>query len=252
MATMDARMKDIQKKRSETVPGILSEVRNPIEQLLLSEGPKTQGHFGMAASEPFQLIEYFEREAQQLDEDLEKLNREITELIFHSHRLGTMPYERIKRDYGTEIADIVSEFTYCDPYEMCFALLYLMDSDSDLPWLYYPGIVLRENAGAMLPWFGEEYDELEDAHWDEYFGAEPRKKREAVKNVPELADWYRLDYIFHNSDLDFQYRNNLAQIVYEVTGSIPPRDLHRYDDGIKHLRRYGITGKRCRFRFCIA
>ena len=190
MADVDIRMKEIDAKEKGPQMGILHKTENPLEQALLSGGPTTQGHFDLIASEPFQLMQYFETESQKLDDDLNLLSLEITRLAYHSHRFGSYPYKRIERDYGEKIADIVSGFTFCDPYKMCFALLYLMDSDSDLPWLYYPGIVISENAGAMLPWFGEEYDEMEDAHWEEYYGDEPRSVAKAAKNVPELADWY--------------------------------------------------------------
>lgn len=222
------------------LPGI----EDTLKQMTLFDGPAKQTRFDGMEDDPFQLLRYFETESQKLEEEVDALNLEITRFIHRSHRLGSMPYARIQRDYGTEIADLVSAFTFSDPYEICFALLYLLDRDSDLPWLYYPGIVLSENAGAMLPWYDAEYDESEDAHWDEYYGVEPRLVRPEVKNAPELADWYSLDYVYRNNDLDFQYRYNLAQIVYEITGAIPPRDLHRYDDGIRHLRRYGITGKK--------
>ena len=143
-----------------------------------------------------------------------------------------------------EIADIVSDFSYGDPYEVCFALLYLLDRDSDLPWLYYPGIVLSENAGAMLPWFDCIYKESEDDHWAQYYDTEYKPIEETIKHVPELADWYHLDYVYKQTAAEYQFRNNLAQIVFDVTGGLMPRDLHRYDDEIAHLRAHGINGKK--------
>ena len=243
-ADMENRIKEIQERENKLADFPLPEIKDPVAHLALSQGPTRQNSLEIVNSEPFRLIQYFEEKTNALEQELEQLNKEIGTFVFHSHRFGTMPYERLKRDFGEEIADVISEFELSDPYEMCFALLYLMDSGSDLPWLYYPGIVLSEYAGAMLPWFGEEYDETDDPHWEEYYGTEPPAGGPAAKNAPERADWYRMDYIYHNSDLDFQFRNNLAQIVYEVTGGIPPRNLHRYDDAIKHLRRYGITGKK--------
>ena len=35
----------------------------------------------------------------------------------------------------------------------------------------------------------------------------------------------------------------MAQIVYEETGCILPRDMHKYDIRQKALKRYGVTGK---------
>lgn len=182
-------------------------------------------------------IERFEEESHELDTEANKL-------AFVSRRLCTDPYAKVERDYGAEVADAISGFSVADPYAMCFALLYLLDSGSDLPWLYYPGTVVVECAGAMLPWYGPEYDELDDEHWAQYYDPEEYVKSRPEKNPPELADWYRLDYRNNTSDIDFQTRVNLAQIVYEATGGIMPRDLHRYDDKLKLLRHYGVTGKK--------
>lgn len=147
MADVDIRMKEIDAKEKGPQMGILHKTENPLEQALLSGGPTTQGHFDLIASEPFQLMQYFETESQKLDDDLNLLSLEITRLAYHSHRFGSYPYKRIERDYGEKIADIVSGFTFCDPYKMCFALLYLMDSDSDLglPVFYsrLPSVLLR-------------------------------------------------------------------------------------------------------------
>ena len=42
---------------------------------------------------------------------------------------------------------------------------------------------------------------------------------------------------------DFDFPRNLAQIVYEETGCILPRNLHVYDSKAKLLGKYGIRGK---------
>ena len=39
-----------------------------------------------------------------------------------------------------------------DPYEICFAYVYLLDSGSDLPWLYNMSSVLLQKAVSQLPW----------------------------------------------------------------------------------------------------
>ena len=38
---------------------------------------------------------------------------------------------------------------------------------------------------------------------------------------------------------------SLAQIVYETTGCIMPRDMHRYDSIVEELIRYGLQGQQC-------
>ena len=39
-----------------------------------------------------------------------------------------------------------------NPYEICFALLYLLENGSSLPWLYTYAFIVLDNAVARLPW----------------------------------------------------------------------------------------------------
>ena len=192
---------------------------------------------------PSRAADYLDQ-IDSFDEESSELAIEVNKMAFMSHRLSIAPRARVERDYGAEIADAVSELSISDPFAICFALLYLLDTGSDLPWLYFPGIAVMECAGAMLPWANAEYDELDDPHWAQYYDPESGECPQPVKNPPELADWYRLDYHNNTSDPDAQYRTNLAQIVYEATGGIMPRDVHRYDDLLGHLRHFGVRAKK--------
>ena len=240
VARADTHLKQLledRKKTSEAFKGM-----SPAEAI--TSDPLQQSFYNMMNSEPAQLMKQVEEESREIETEIDDLEMEITKFIYTSHRFGMYSYDRTRIEIGEEIADIVSDFSYGDPYEVCFALLYLLDRDSDLPWLYYPGIVLSENAGAMLPWFDCIYKESEDDHWAQYYDTEYKPIEETIKHVPELADWYHLDYVYKQTAAEYQFRNNLAQIVFDVTGGLMPRDLHRYDDEIAHLRAHGINGKK--------
>ena len=56
-----------------------------------------------------------------------------------------------------------------------------------------------------------------------------------------IPDWYERKYRLRGDEFD--YPRSLAQIVYEETGCILPRDLHMYDRYARELFRYGIKGK---------
>jgi len=247
-----ARFEETAMKRFQSITGEMEKpkvspnlgAKPPLSILNQSTSLPQKNRLEQMMSDPIQLLEYLDEESQQLDIAGRNLLEETNKLAYFSHRLTDASYDLIKRDYGTTIADIMTGFEPGDPYEMCFALLYLLDQDSDLPWLYYPGTMISEYAGSMLPWYTVEYDELDDDHWAQYYDPELRAKPAPIKNPPELADWYSLDYMPRTSDPDFQQRTNLAQIVYEFTGGIMPRDLHRYDDALKHMRHYGVTGKK--------
>ena len=59
-----------------------------------------------------------------------------------------------------------------------------------------------------------------------------------------MPDWFSLDYVDKNQDPLFQTNVNMAQIFYELTGAIMPRNLHRYYPALQDLSYYGIRGKK--------
>ena len=200
--------------------------------------------FGNAVlSNPKDALEYLFYEMDTLDRESEKLLRKVTSAATISSKIADCPYALLEHQYGPEGATILYEFSVDDPYEMCFALLYLFDTDSELPWLYYPGTVVSGYAGRMLPWAEEDYDELEDSHWAEYYGPDYQRPPSA-ENGLELPDLYRMDYHYRSSDATLQWKYNLAQLLYQQTGGIMPRNMHRYDDTTRVLKRHGVTGKK--------
>lgn len=121
-----------------------------------------------------------------------------------------------------------------DPYALCFALIYLIDTGSDLPWLYGPGVMLMEQITERLPWGIIEYDEDEDAVW--WGGGEDEPYYGKSTQQP---DWYERKY----QKKDDFFPRSLVQLLYEETGCLMPRNLHLYDRRAKELSRYGVRGK---------
>ena len=138
------------------------------------------------------------------------------------------------------------------PYALCFAFLYLLDQGSDLPWAYSISLPLMEQCASVLPWryaeFEEDpidiwthFDEEQDA---EVFGHGKTDLPKRIK-VPELEDWYGTFYEnVRESDPEYRESRNLVQIVYELTGTVMPRNLTRYENALADLDYYGITGKK--------
>lgn len=117
-----------------------------------------------------------------------------------------------------------------DPFELCFALLYLVETGSDIPWLYGSCIGMMSEVIDCLPWGLSDYSEMEDPYWEEV--------SPIVSKTPDFPDWYQRDYSWKGDD-EYDARS-LAQIVYEATGCLMPRDIHRYDAMLKDLGKYGI------------
>lgn len=82
----------------------------------------------------------------------------------------------------------------------------------------------------LLPWAFYEYDEINDPAWNHEDDA-PQNAKPA-----DIPDWYAIDYARKNDTIP----KNLAQLVYEATGCLMPRDLHRYDHELKELGKFGL------------
>lgn len=160
--------------------------------------------------------------------------------------------DRLSDRFDDELIEIWEGFEILDPYEMSFAFLYLLDTGSDLPWLYFPGMSLNQCIAETLPWPRIKHHYYPDGIWHhrdmETGRVVPGPKEvqfpKRVK-VPELENWYRFQFDEHNVREDEDRRRySLAHIMYEITGCIMPRNLDRYLPALMTLDRCGINGKR--------
>ena len=211
-------------------------------------GSKTQ--LGMRQSESYmhpmlQETQRIESELSRLGEQCEKYARE-SELAYEQYqrfwylmlRYGNQSKEYVEKEFGPEFSSEMHPIKIGDPFELCFALLNLLESGDDLPWLYGPGVGLMNEVAESLPWGIYPYEEEDDMVWfpdDDYVP-------EAVK-PSAIPDWYERKYVYSNKYRESDFPRSLAQIVYEETGCLMPRDMHLYDSAAKELGRYGIRGK---------
>ncbi len=179
-----------------------------------------------------------------------KLDDLLAEICDYEHRCAFFVhkrYEDIENEYSTEVADAWGDMDLGDPYELCFAFLYLLDSGSDLPWCYFAGANLLTAFCSMLPWPRTRFNTYEDGIWyhtdpetgETLAGPEEYSLPKRIR-VPEPDNWLQMKYSDSADDNDLY---NLGQILYEVTGCIMPRKLDRYHPAFGTLDRYGIRGK---------
>ena len=120
-----------------------------------------------------------------------------------------------------------------NPYELCFALLYLIETGDDMVWTYGPCIGLMYAVCDNLPWGLREFDMNEDPIWEDFTIHEFPAQKPA--NIP---DW---------NERRFQVKGNtprnLAQLLFECTGCLLPQDMHLYDGFMKSLRKCGVRAK---------
>lgn len=184
-------------------------------------------------------------ELSRLGEQCEKLAKE-SELAYEQYqhfwymmlRFGNQSKEYAEKEFGPGFTAELYPIKIEDPFELCFALLYSLETGDDLPWLYGPGVGLMNEVAESLPWGFYPYEEEDDMVWfpdDDYI---PEPFRPSA-----IPDWYERKYFYKGKEREDDFPRSLAQIVYEETGCLMPRDMHLYDSVSKDLGRYGIRGK---------
>ena len=158
----------------------------------------------------------------ELAEEYNDVDSKILYNLFRAGRNGTIEgMEQLEGDI--------------DPYEMCFALLMLIEGESDFPWLCGLNVGMLSEVTSRFPWAYREYSEFEDDIWF------PDEEQMSLL-APEIKDaglWYVQKY--HVKDDTTML--SMAQILYEETGCLLPRDLGKYEPIKKRLRKYGLSAK---------
>lgn len=112
-----------------------------------------------------------------------------------------------------------------DPYEICFALIHLIDIGSDLPWCFFPGAIVHRLVCDKLPWAIRSLSPRKAASDD----SEPENHENTE------TDWFELRY--ENNNLLF----SLAQIIYAVTGVLLPQKEDILPKQAEVLQWFGMT-----------
>lgn len=134
-----------------------------------------------------------------------------------------------------------------DPYQMCFALLLLLDCNSDSAWLYNLGMAVISNASEALPW--HERDGLVNI-------SEDLMKSNCISEQGRLLDFGESDLYrrkFKDQNIPFSdglYDSfsslNLGQLFFMLTGLVLPRDEGNKDAVIKVLKDCGLSDETAR------
>ena len=129
-----------------------------------------------------------------------------------------------------EVAEAVEGFTVRDPYELCFALFYLMDTGDDAPWLMHSGASLMLYAQRMLPWY-ESSDEC-DEEWEGWYDGIQYNRNGWVEqdDVEDEIDYYH----------ERHGERNLAQVIYDLCKTVVPAGLHPFREDRKRLITEGM------------
>lgn len=173
------------------------------------------------------------RQMDGLEEKRKKAEHRIYNLHFVSLSAGVHGKKQIAECVGDDFAEAFCNFDIDDPYEICFAILYLLDQDDDYAWVYSFMTAVVCRAAAMLPWGLELYSEMDDGIWFQ--------DNEWIEPKPFDPEWYETKYAGElYEDDDDPHDVSLAQLVYQYTGAVLPRDMNRFDGLKKELRAKGL------------
>lgn len=168
-------------------------------------------------------IDRLRREIKKAQEQNDLAIQHISLLWFSLVNLPLLSGEGVKSIFDETVYEMWKDFKIDNPYELCFAALYLIDQDSDLVWLRQPCGILMNFVGTALPWIVNE--ETEDD------GFSKRNLKDCLETP------YKIQF---KSASGRPY--NWVQIVYQLTGSIWPREISetRIADINRDLKLYNI------------
>ena len=118
------------------------------------------------------------------------------------------------------IADCFDDFSVSDPYELCFALIYLLDTGDDLPWLFNDGFSLMYSVQRMLPWYVDKTKWNSD-DYDVWYDNEITYNR---NNWLEQKQTNEVNY-FHIKHKG----RNVTQLIYDLCHVVLPTGMHPFE-----------------------
>ena len=214
---------------------------------------------GPLAAPSFSVMGSYQNDPLELVRQIDRLEDERSGIIEEEKSLrmwAPMTYKistkGLTEKLGAENAKRFIEFRVDDPFEMCLAFLCLLDRDDDLAWLYSFTLSVMDAVCGQLPWAKGDYDEDEDTIWHphdffEMLLDDNESDEESVNYSVDRyldEDWFGLKYTTDDVYEMDNERASIAQIVYQMTGAVLPRNTYRYDGMKKRLRKDGLSNTR--------
>ncbi len=180
--------------------------------------------------------------------DMDEVNegeKQVHDFLADITAKGFIEEKLCEEKYGAPVSNVMKPLPIGDPYELCFALLWLIESGSDLPWLFGVGTNLMKEIAGCLPWSIQEYDgKYDTTRYNENMSENNDSMHGlGAKNNIEIPDLYKRRYRPKNEFDGYDIPRNLTQIVYEETGSTLPRDMNRFLYIAQDLNKYNLTKK---------
>lgn len=235
MAAVEKRENALIRERDELQNRMSGNIAESIEQKNVLLMPSVKVNALKEVLSEGQDSERRKKEVRRLENEIEKLENVTFTCI-------SLPNDReklarsLKGVIPSETAESLIAFHVDDPFEAAFALFYLMDANSKIPWLYYGSISVAYTLRDQLP-----YD----------------TRRELPGKPIKLTNWNSTLYQHRYKGYRFpeqgdalgepvvrEYAKNLSQIVFSNTSSLIPRVVPEQSDLEAYFNDFGEMSKR--------
>lgn len=182
-------------------------------------------------------VDVSSRESRKRDLLTEYLDLQDTIRHFH------ITFERLfasgeKKICGARKLGKAVEARVEDPYEICFAVLYLLGTDDESIWLMRSGTTALQAASRLLPWYEGAFDKDEDEITDDL----PDDEWDMDEMTYNENGWLDREPVEEKTDYyhpDKPGEQNLAQKIYRLSRGIVPAGLHPFSQEREAMRKSG-------------
>lgn len=126
----------------------LDRLTDQIEKIQKKYFPKKQARPTLPLTAPLPLFDDIPIKNQKLEADMlmcqidkaeeahNNISKKIGDFRFTGLQASVMSKDRLIKCMNADLAEAMYNFSIEDPYELCFAILYLFDQDDDYAWVY--------------------------------------------------------------------------------------------------------------------
>lgn len=171
-------------------------------------------------------------QGNMLEDKILTIDGKLNELTGRICVFHTISEADKRKAFTPAVCQVWEDFRIASPYELCFAVLYLIEENSDLPWIYGINSNLLGFCANALPWCN--ISDLDvDADLELVEPAEPYDEESY-----SLYNTYFVDRT--GQKIDYATRYNLPQIIYGRTGYLLPRTVYDEAKARRWLKRFDL------------
>lgn len=171
-------------------------------------------------------------QGNMLEDKILTIDGKLNELTGRVCVFHTLSMADKHKAFTPAVCQVWEDFRIATPYELCFAVLYLIEQNSDLPWIYGINSNLLGFCANALPWCNITDLDM-DADLELVEPAEPYDE--------ESYSLYNTYFVDRTGEkIDYATRYNLPQIINGRSGYLLPRTVYEEDRTRQWLERFDL------------